>query len=158
MLKFQLEREQGVSLTYNEVLQALLLQKGPAKPQRLIQICPECAAKKAAEAEGRSIPNSVQHFLLARYAGFCAFPNCKHPSTSFHHTQRFSLNRSHDPDTIIPLCTPHERLVHSGLIANEEDPPNKWRLLSQPEAHHPKFQVDQKVQMFRKETRAMLPT
>jgi hypothetical protein len=158
MLKFKLEKERGVSLTYNEVLQTLMVQNGPSTPQMLIQICPECAAKKAAEAEGRSIPNSVQRLLFARYAGFCAFPNCKHPSTSFHHTRRFSLNRSHDPDAIIPLCTPHERLVHSGLIANEEDPPSQWRLLSRANSSHPKFQIDQKVQMFRKETRAMLPT
>jgi hypothetical protein len=153
LLKYQLEREKGVTLTFNEVFRALLAQEagGGGQAQMVIQVCPECAARKASEAQGRAIPAAVRRVLHAKYKGYCGFSGCARPATSLHHTRRFSLNQGHDPQFIVPLCKAHERLAHSGLIENEEEPPEKWRVLEAADRRHPKFSIDQKVQSFRTE-------
>lgn len=160
LLKYQLEREKGVTLTFNEVFQILLAQQGNGgqgeSTQVVIQLCPECAARKAAEVQqsqgiSRPIPAHVRRVIQGMYHGFCAFPTCALPATSLHHTKRFSLERIHDPSTIVPLCKNHERLVHYGLIANEEAPPREWKVLSAPDRKHLKYGIDRKVQNHRKE-------
>jgi len=151
MMKYRLEKEQGVTLTYNEVLQILLKGGVGQEAQVVIQVCPECAARRAAEVKGRAIPIGIRRVLQAKYHGFCAFPTCARPAGSLHHTKRYSLEKGHEADSIVPLCRSHERLIHNGLIENEEDPPNKWRLLEGADSAHPKFQIDQRVQMYRTE-------
>lgn len=149
LMKYQLEK--GVTLTYNEVLQILMESGGVKETQITIQVCPECAARKAAEVQSRAIPVSVRRVLQAKYRGYCGFPTCARPATSLHHTKRFSLEKGHDPQFIVPLCKAHERLVHNGLVENEEASPEKWRVLQKPDTNHPKFQIDQRVQFFRSE-------
>jgi hypothetical protein len=149
--KYQLEKEKGVTLTYNEVLQILMAGGAPQEAQVVVQVCPECAARKAAEAAGRAIPVSVRRLLQATYHGYCGFPTCARPATSLHHTKRYSLEQGHDARHIVPLCKEHERLVHQGLIENEEAPPREWRVRERPDPARSKFSIDQKVQSFRKE-------
>lgn len=127
-LKYQLEKEKKATLTFNEVFQFLFQHNAPQEPQVVIQVCPSCAARKAAQATNRPIPASVRRLIYAKYQGFCAFPLCKRPATSLHHTKRYRLSPSHDPKNIVPVCTSHERLLHSGMIENEEDEPRQWRL------------------------------
>lgn len=157
LLKYKLEKEKGLTLSYNEVLEILMKGGGGETSQVVIQVCPECAAKRAAVANGRAIPALVRRMLMAQYQGLCGFPNCMRPGTSLHHTKRFSLNKDHDPRFIVPLCKAHERLVHSGLIENEEDPPKNWRILQKPNPMHPKAIIDQRVQFHRKESILPLP-
>lgn len=151
LLKYQLEKERGVTLTYNEVMQALIKGGVKQEAQVVIQVCPECAARKAEQVTSRAIPVDVRRVIQATYHGYCAFPTCDKPGTSLHHTKRFSLDRRHDPNSIVPLCKNHERLVHSGLVENEEDSPRQWRLLDRPNPSHPKFKIDEAVHEFRKE-------
>lgn len=151
LIKFHMEKEKGQVLTYNEVMQALFNKKGQTQAQVVIQVCPECAARKAAAATGRAIPVAVQRLIQAKYQGGCAFRGCLKPATSLHHTDRFALTGAHDPSNIVPLCKSHERLVHCGLIENEESRPEDWRILNEAESSHPKFLIDQKVQFHRKE-------
>ena len=151
LLKYKLEKEKGITLTYNEVMQILMAGGASQEAQVVIQVCPECAARRAESASGRPMPALVRRVLEAIYKGYCGFPTCDRPSTSLHHTKRYSLENSHDPSGIVPLCKIHERLVHSGLVENEEDPPAKWRILDKADQAHPKFSVDRLVQDFRKE-------
>lgn len=158
LLKYKLEQEKGIMLTYNEVMDILMKGGAVEKTQVVVQVCPECAARRAAEANGRAIPALVRRLLMTQYQGLCGFPKCMRPGTSLHHTKRFSLNPDHDPRFIVPLCKAHERLVHSGLIENEEDLPKNWRILKKPDSTHPKFTVDQKVQLQRREPIIPLPS
>lgn len=146
-LKVQLEKEKGVTLNYNEVLQ-LMMERSPST-QVVVQVCPECAERKSKEVQSRAIPALVRRYIQAKYQGFCAFKGCLRAGTSLHHTKRYALSPDHDPNSIVPLCISHERLVHSGLIENEEDPPEQWRLLDKPDPNHAKYKIDQKVQKFR---------
>ncbi len=159
LLKYQLEKEKGATLTFNEVMQTLM-EGGSREAKMVIQVCPECATRKANEVareDGvlmqprRHIPAAVRRFVEAKYQGFCGFPHCTRAATSLHHTRRFALDSRHDPNAIVPLCKNHERLVHSGLIENEEDTPELWRLLSRPQTTASKYKIDQAVLKFRKE-------
>lgn len=151
LLKYQLEKEQSKTLTFNEVIEALFKGGIKQEAQVVITVCPECAARKAEEVKSRDIPVGVRRVLRATYHGLCAFPFCELPGTSLHHTKRYALNKKHDSRSIVPLCKGHERLVHSGLIENEEDPPALWRILNKPDERHKKLSIDEKVQTFRKE-------
>lgn len=159
LLKYQLEKEKGVTLTFNEVMHTLM-EGGSREAKMVIQVCPECATRKAeevAQEDGvlmqprRYIPAAVRRFVEAKYQGFCAFPHCTRAATSLHHTRRFALDSRHDPNAIVPLCKNHERLVHSGLVENEEERPEEWRLLARPNSEAAKFKIDQAVLKFRKE-------
>lgn len=149
LLKQKLEKERGEALGFAEVLQELLkaykstAQTQKTESKRIIQLCPNCIKEKANEVK-KPIPMAVQHLVTARQKEKCAFPNCKNPPEIFHHTRRFALNKTHDPDYIVHLCTPHERLAHAGLIENEEKAPSEWRIQA-------KFKIDEKVNSHRLE-------
>lgn len=143
LVKQSLEKDKKRLLSFNEVIDTLV-EKAP-QPQTEIKICPECARRKALEAKGRHIPAETKRYVYAKYNGLCGFQNCRRPATSLHHTRRYALNPSHDPDFLVPLCHNHERLAHSGHIENELEDPRNWKLLEQPDKLHPKYQVDQIV-------------
>lgn len=97
----------------------------------------------------RYIPTKEKQFLYQKYESRCAYPECLKLPEIFHHTRRFALNPSHDPDFVVPLCKEHERLAHLGLIENEEKPPEMWRLKTEREKAGAKYSVDRKVNEFR---------
>ncbi len=133
-------------LTYNELFKALVKRKSR---KIVLKVCPECA--KDVDARGRYIPAEVRHFLEEKYK-HCPFPGCNKPHEIFHHVRRYALNPSHDPRYIVPLCKAHERLAHAGLIENEEDPPDEWRVIERADKNHLKYIVDQKVARYRRKS------
>ena len=100
-------------------------------------------------AKSRHIPVATQREVTNRTSGLCAYPSCTKPATSFHHTQRFGLERVHDPQRLQALCTAHERLAHLGLIENEEKSPENWRLLEEADQANYKFYIDRFVSLYR---------
>ncbi len=100
--------------------------------------------------DARHIPATIEKFIIERSRGICEFPKCTRKYAILHHTQRFSLEKTHDPERIIALCTAHERIVHQGLIENENQPPQQWRVREQPDTAHPTYAIDQLVQKYRK--------
>lgn len=93
----------------------------------------------------RNIPLRIKKYIINRTNGQCAFPGCKKEYKILHHTERFSLNKEHNPDTIVALCKSHERLVHKGFVANENEQPQNWKFQKNPNTLDPKFAVDQLV-------------
>lgn len=100
-------------------------------------------------AKSRHIPVATQREVSNRTSGLCAYPSCTRPATSFHHTQRFALEKVHDPRRLQALCTAHERLAHLGLIENEETAPENWRLREEPDRADYKFYIDRFVSLYR---------
>lgn len=137
-----LKSELGV-LTYNELFKVLVRRKSR---KIVIKVCPDCA--KNVDSIGRYIPAKVRNFLAEKYK-HCGFPGCEMPYEIFHHVRRYALNPSHDPRYIVPLCKAHERLAHAGLIANEEDLPERWIVIKQADKNCLKYIIDQKVARFR---------
>ncbi len=97
----------------------------------------------------RYIPVAVKREVLERTGGQCAFPTCHRSATSLHHTQRFALEKVHDAARLQPVCTAHERIAHLGLIEGEEGRTEDWVVLENQDKNHPKYYVDQFVQLFR---------
>lgn len=93
----------------------------------------------------RHIPMKTKKLLHQKYAGRCAWPGCTKLPEFFHHTLRFSLNPSHNPDYLTPLCKNHERLAHHGLIENEGGSPENWCLRTEPDRNNLKYKIDKKV-------------
>jgi len=139
-----------------ELVDKLMTLKGNGDWKDLIEKMMETYKKKletekpdAVEAKSRHIPNKIRAYVLNKAHHKCVFPGCFSKYAILHHVERFALKRMHDPDTIVPLCTAHERLAHLGLIVNESDVPQNWRLLDEALAYLPKFEVDSKVNLFR---------
>jgi hypothetical protein len=80
--------------------------------------------------------------------GKCAFPNCNKPHEQFHHPNRYSLDPSHE--NIVPLCSHHHVIAHTGLIENERKPPSEWKLRDKMELNS----IDKKYQTYLQRTTA----
>lgn len=99
--------------------------------------------------KSRYIPTAIKKHVIEKTNGQCVYPGCVKPYESFHHAQRFALEKIHDPERLTPLCEAHERIAHLGLIENEEAPPEKWRLRQTYDPTHYKRQVDELVWLYR---------
>jgi hypothetical protein len=150
-------KQQNKCLTFEEALQKLLGQaskvnekaKKKKKEVKRESLNKETSSSKFKLTHTRKPSRATQKNLEQKYQGCCGFPGCLHAATSLHHTRRFALCPDHNPDYIVPLCDAHEQLVHSGLIENETEPPEKWRLRLHADLNHPKRTIDRVVQKFR---------
>lgn len=97
------------------------------------------------KTESRHIPVKIKRFVTKKTGGGCIFPGCNRDGKVFHHTQRFALEKVHDPDRIVLLCEAHERLAHLGLIENEDLLPVEWRLREGADRADDRWLVDQQV-------------
>lgn len=158
--KQQFEKERGEAMSFEQVLGELLtrVEKGASTQKKVIVVerCLECVKRRelekvTADEVKRAIPMAVQQVVRARQNDCCAFPDCTQPLTSFHHTQRFALVQSHDPDFVVGLCTAHERVAHASLIENETQASSKWAIRAWPQKNTAAFAIDQKVAAFRRE-------
>lgn len=145
VFKERLEKKMKKPLTWDDVLRAVL------ENQTLIQkrVLKNPRHMKRVQTGKRYIPAKVRHILEEKHHGLCAFPQCFKPAKILHHTERFSLKPEHNPETITPLCTGHERIAHHGLIAHEEQSTKQWHVRETPDSTHPKYKIDQIVQKFR---------
>jgi len=135
----QLQKLKGEN-SWNELMQQLL----QIRAAQLEEQKPE-----AVVTESRHIPAKIKRYVLARTNGICAFPECQKSSAILHHTQRFALEKVHDPSRLQGLCKEHERIAHQGLIENEEHFPKFWKLKKTANQHGSKFIIDQMVEKYR---------
>ena len=61
----------------------------------------------------RYIPSKIKKIIHQEYGTKCSIPRCTKPAKILHHTQRFSLSKTHDPHFIAPLCHEHHLIAHS---------------------------------------------
>ena len=104
---------------------------------------------EALVTDSRHVPAAMERFVEARTSGLCSYPGCTKRATSIHHTQRFALEKVHDPDRLHLVCTAHERIAHGGLIENEEQSPENWRLKKEADPLGPKAYIDWMVSLHR---------
>lgn len=136
--KFQqkLEKEKKEKIPFGEVLKALLDQVESNSQKRTKK--PKIAQTKIT----RYVPVRIQRNIQRK----CAYPNCNKPAAVNHHPDRFALTKNHEK--ITPLCEKHHKIAHAGLIQNEKDEPQKWKIQKIPNQADPKFKIDQKVQKY----------
>lgn len=80
----------------------------------------------ATQAVTRHISAGRKCSALAETNNHCSYPNCNRPPEVFHHTERFALNQSHE--SIKPLCKIHHEFTHNGLILDENQPCENWKM------------------------------
>lgn len=167
LFKQKLEKEKSISLTWGEAIEDLVLRyeksggkskDAPLKANTSAGMTASQAAREQEESQkthakpaARYIPKAVRDVVDARTNYLCAFPSCRQPRYIYHHTKRFALDQQHDPNFIVALCRAHERLIHSGLIENEELPPSEWKLRKNVDVTSAKFGVDQMVSKYRQD-------
>ncbi|MEK7126488.1 MAG: HNH endonuclease signature motif containing protein [Patescibacteria group bacterium] len=112
----------------------------------------ELEQEKPAPATDTSshIPKKIQNYVLKRSHGKCEFPNCTRDYKHLHHTNRYSSNKIHDPDQIVALCEAHHDLAHRGLIDNEDQEINTWRILKEPDYTNLNWYIDQQIATHRR--------
>lgn len=143
-----MEKQSRQNMTWDETFK-LFFQEGLSTEKVTAIVCPECAANKAKNPDGkRHIPADAKKMVEALHGKTCAFRGCKKAAVTLHHTRRFALNPSHDPHYIVPLCKAHNQYVHAGLVQDENVTPLTWKSRALPDSKDPKFQIDQKVQSF----------
>lgn len=98
----------------------------------------------------RYVPRKIKNHVLKRSSGRCEFPNCNKQYKHLHHTERFSINKSHDPDKIIALCKSHHGIAHQGLINNENMQTRFWHIATEVNPVNPHGFIDEKVQFHRR--------
>jgi hypothetical protein len=114
----QLQKLKGQG-NWNELMQKLL---------KAYQAQLEAKKPVPQESAKRYVPAKIEKYVLAKTNNTCAFPGCTKEYNYLHHTWRFALTKTHDPDTLIPLCKEHERMAHAGLIENENLSPKFWKI------------------------------
>jgi hypothetical protein len=104
---------------------------------------------KTVKSQSRYIPAKINKYIIKKTNGQCAFPGCAKPCKIRHHADRFSVQREHNPERIIPLCQEHEQIAHLGLIRNEHLLPESWEIREQAETGTYKSKIDKVVQGYR---------
>ncbi|HBB02930.1 MAG: hypothetical protein US89_C0003G0048 [Candidatus Peregrinibacteria bacterium GW2011_GWF2_38_29] len=104
---------------WNELMQKLL---------QAYQAQLEASKPIPQENAKRYVPAKIKNYVLIKTNNTCAFPGCTKEYKYLHHTWRFALTKTHDPDSLIPLCKAHEHLAHAGLIENENQSPENWKI------------------------------
>lgn len=73
----------------------------------------EVLSEAALPTKSRNLSAKVSAFLKEEYGDKCSIKTCFRPAVETHHTQRFSLARTHDPKYLAPLCHEHHSIAHA---------------------------------------------
>lgn len=61
----------------------------------------------------RYIPVKIKKLLHQEHGTKCSIKTCSRLAETIHHTQRFALAGTHDPNFLAPLCREHHVIAHS---------------------------------------------
>lgn len=73
----------------------------------------------------RHIPARIRRLLKKEHGTRCAKTGCIKPAKHIHHARRYSLDSSHDPYYLAPLCEAHHEIAHAIDLKVQK---RKWRL------------------------------
>ena len=93
-------------------INALLLELLEERELKIVQE-KECLSARAKPTDSRYIPVATKHLLKKEYGEQCSIETCTRQSKIIHHTQRFSLAKTHNPKYLAPLCEDHHKIAHS---------------------------------------------
>lgn len=104
-------QQKGINV--NQLLLEFLQKRELEIAQKKEQVSQEILKKEAKKEPGRNIPAEAKKIIYEEFGTKCAVKNCKRQSANLHHTLAFSINRSHDPRFMVPLCKEHHELEHA---------------------------------------------
>lgn len=83
-----------------------------------------------AHLPSRPAPTAKKREVDERANGKCEYPNCTKPIENYHHTVPFAF--SHNHDSLVGLCKIHHEFCHQGVVLNELQKPENWKLNLEP--------------------------
>jgi len=101
---FELQQK-GIDI--NELLRGFLEKRKLDIAQEKEQIATEI------RASSRYIPAKIKKLLHREHGTKCSIQTCSRLAETIHHTQRFALAGTHDPNFLAPLCREHHVIAHS---------------------------------------------
>lgn len=117
ILEFLEKREQEI-VEKKEQISKKVLQKEEEKVRKVAVI--QEFSLELVEVQNHYVPQSVRKILREEFGTKCSVRSCQKPAKTIHHTQRFSLSRSHDPHYLAPLCSEHHELAHAVDVGYQE--------------------------------------
>ncbi len=99
---------QQCGININEIIREALVQRKQTIEQEKEIISNECQPTTS-----RYIPAKTRKILKKEYGTKCSIKTCHKASEELHHSQRFSVAKTHDPKYLAPLCKPHHILAHT---------------------------------------------
>ena len=99
---------QQCGIDINEIIRDALVQRKQTIEQEKEMVSNECQP-----TDSRYIPTKTKKLLKKEYGTKCSIKTCNKPSEELHHSQRFSVAKTHDPHYLAPLCTSHHILAHT---------------------------------------------
>ena len=110
-LSAEVQKELDLLHQQGQNVNAILLKLLQERKQK-IQEGKDELAENTQPTTSRYIPVKVRRILKEEFGKKCSIPTCQKPSEEIHHTQRFSLGKSHNPHYLAPLCKGHHQLAH----------------------------------------------
>lgn len=77
-------------------------------------------ANQARQTSSRHIPKQTKQLLVQEHGSKCAISTCRKTAEQIHHTQRFSIDKTHNPFYLAPLCKAHHRIAHAVDMKNDQ--------------------------------------
>ncbi len=109
---------QNKGLDINEMILEFLKQREQKIETEKAEISARASAKEnsalaTAKKPSRHISVQTKKLLHAIHGSKCAVPHCQKPSKEIHHTARFALSNSNNPNFLAPLCHEHHLIAHT---------------------------------------------
>lgn len=113
--RLQVLQDKGINI--NELLTELLDQR-----EQAIQSAKDLISQEASQKPtlSRYINARTRKLLTQEHGAKCSIPICTKPSTTIHHTQRFSISSTHNPYYLAPLCKQHHEIAHARDVRVQE--------------------------------------
>ncbi len=115
----KIKKELGENLSNKEALRKILHKITTQKVKSVSGQKPSISSK-------RLVPAAQKRESLNQTNGKCIYPNCTKPHDVIHHRERYAESKSHE--SIVPLCKEHHEISHNGLIENELQPSENWKI------------------------------
>ncbi len=83
-------------------------------------------ARNRSHKHTRALHTQEKREAINQTNGKCIYPHCTKPYDVIHHRERYAESKSHE--SIVPLCKEHHEMSHNGLIENEVQNPETWKI------------------------------
>ena len=73
----------------------------------------EKLSREAKPTKSKYIKVGIRKVLQKEHGTKCSIRGCKEDAKVIHHTQRFSISKTHSPKYLAPLCKEHHQIAHT---------------------------------------------
>ncbi len=114
----RLSELQSKGLDINELILNFLKKREQKIENETAEISAQASATEntaiaTAKKTSRYIPSKTKKLLHSIHGTKCAITHCQKPAKEIHHTARFALSQTHNPNFLAPLCHEHHLIAHT---------------------------------------------